>query len=172
MKFAFGSLNVRLTKLGLLKSEVLLPKPRCKNCVHEPRVSEPCVPAVRSRDASHPRQCEANLFDPPPMDLRDYLTRKRSANRITPSCCCERLITMLSECRCSSGASQQSLVRQLNLIPRSAKRNRSHRRRIFSDAEYPELTANMMSRSGGKQPVVSSDESDTEPEGVYRHTRT
>ena len=30
----------------------------------------------------------------------------------------------------------------------------------------------MASRSRGKQPVVSSDESDSEPEGVYRHTRT
>ena len=44
--------------------------------------------------------------------------------------------------------------------------------------EYPEVTANMVgpnttrSRSKGKQPVVSSDESDTEPEGVYQHTRT
>jgi len=28
------------------------------------------------------------------------------------------------------------------------------------------------SRTKGKQPIDSSDESDTEPEGVYRHTRT
>jgi len=78
---------------------------------------------------------------------------------------------MLSECRCSSGVNQQSLVRQLTLIPQSAKRRRSHRR-IFSDTEYPELTINMASMSRGKQPAVSSEESDTEPEGVYRHTRT
>jgi len=38
--------------------------------------------------------------------------------------------------------------------------------------EYPEVTANMASRSREKQPAVSSDESDTEPEGVYQHTRT
>jgi len=40
--------------------------------------------------------------------------------------------------------------------------------------EYPEVTANMASKSRGKQPAVSSDESDTEPEGVYQHicTRT
>jgi len=30
----------------------------------------------------------------------------------------------------------------------------------------------MTSRSREKQPVVRSDESDTEPEGVYRYTRT
>ena len=30
----------------------------------------------------------------------------------------------------------------------------------------------MASRSRRKQPAISSDESDTEPEGVYRHTRT
>ena len=80
---------------------------------------------------------------------------------------------MLSECRCNSGANQQSLVRQLTLIPRSAKRSRSHRKRVFSDTEYPELTANMASRSRGKQSAISSDdESDAKPEGVYRHTRT
>ena len=38
--------------------------------------------------------------------------------------------------------------------------------------EYPEATTNMASKSKGKQPTISSDESDTEPEGVYRHTRT
>jgi len=38
--------------------------------------------------------------------------------------------------------------------------------------EYPEVIANMASKSREKQPAVSSDESDTEPEGVYRHTRT
>ena len=107
------------------------------------------------------------------MDLRDYLTKKRRSNQTTSSCCCQRLISMLSECRCGSGVNQQSLVRQLILISPSAKRRRSHWRRLFSDAEYPELTANMTSRSRGKKLAVSSDdESDSEPEGVYRHTRT
>ena len=38
--------------------------------------------------------------------------------------------------------------------------------------EYPEVTANMASRSRRKQSTVNSDKSNTEPEGVYRHTRT
>ena len=38
--------------------------------------------------------------------------------------------------------------------------------------EYPEVTVNIVSRIREKQPAVSFDESDTEPEGVYRHTRT
>ena len=44
--------------------------------------------------------------------------------------------------------------------------------------EYPEVTVNMVgpgstpSKSRRKQPIVSSDESDTEPEGVYWYTRT
>ena len=38
--------------------------------------------------------------------------------------------------------------------------------------EYPEVTANIASRNREKQPAVSSDDSDTEPEEVYRHTRT
>ena len=79
---------------------------------------------------------------------------------------------MLSECRCSSRASRQSIFRQSTLTSRSAKRYRFHRRSTFSDTEYPEITANMASRSKEKQPVVNSGESDTEPEGVYRHTRT
>ena len=63
-------------------------------------------------------------------------------------------------------------------ISRSAKRRHSHTMRTFSDAEYPEVTANIVgssttpNRTKGKQPIVSSNESDTEPEGVYRHTRT
>ena len=61
---------------------------------------------------------------------------------------------------------------------RSTKRRRSRTERTFSDAEYPEVTENIVgpstipSRSKEKQPIVSSDETDTEPEGVYRHTRT
>jgi len=122
--------------------------------------------------SSRLRRCEARLFNPPPTDLRDYLTKKRSANQATSSCCCQQLIHMLTGCHCGSGANQQSLIRQLTLIPPSAKRRRSHRRRTFSDVKYPELTAYMTSRSKGKQPAVSSDESDSEPEGVYQHTRT
>ena len=38
--------------------------------------------------------------------------------------------------------------------------------------EYSEVTVNMASISRRKQPTVSSDESDTEPEGVYRYTHT
>ena len=38
--------------------------------------------------------------------------------------------------------------------------------------EYPEVTTNMANRSRKKQPAVNSDRSDTEPKGVYRHTRT
>ena len=75
------------------------------------------------------------------------------------------------ECRCSSHASRHSIFRQSTPTSRLVKRYRSHRR-TFSDAEYPEITANMASRSRRKQPLVSSNESDTEPKGVYRHTRT
>jgi len=44
--------------------------------------------------------------------------------------------------------------------------------------EYPKVTANMVGpsttpdKTKRKQPIVSSDESNTEPKGVYRHTRT
>ena len=90
-----------------------------------------------SQKLKSPRQPEANVFDPPPTDLRDYLTKKRSANQITLFCCCERLITtMFSECCCSSYASKQSVFRRLTSTSRSAKRCRSHRRRAFSDVEY------------------------------------
>ena len=49
---------------------------------------------------------------------------------------------------------------------------------LFSYTEYPEVAANVVgpsttpSKTKGKQLIVSSDESDTEPEGVYWHTRT
>jgi len=64
----------------------------------------------------------------------------------------------------------------------------SHKKKSFSDAEYPEVTSNMVgpstapSKSNGKQLALSSEESDAEyssslkeiliePEGIYRHTR-
>jgi len=156
-------------------------EPKCESFIYligrELCVSEPCVSALQCKDSSQklksPRQPKADLFDPPPTDLRDYLTKKRSTNQITPSCCCERLIAaMLSECRCNLHTSKQSVFRQSTLTFRLAKRYRSRRRRTFSDAEYPKVTANMASRSREKQPADSSDESGTEPEGVYQHTRT
>ena len=109
------------------------------------------------------------------MDLRDYLTKKRSVHRITPLCCYEQLITtVLSECHC-----KQSMFKRLSSTSISSSAKRHHSRiRTFSDAEYPEVTGNVMgpsttpSKTKGKQPIVSSDESDPEPEGVYQHTCT
>jgi len=109
----------------------------------------------REMKSPHPQRLEAGLFDPPLMDLRDYLTKKRSAHQITPLCCCERLITtILSECHCN-----QSVFQRLSStsVSHSAKRHHSRTRRTFSDAEYPEVTANMVgpttmpSRTKGKQ---------------------
>jgi len=115
------------------------------------------------------------------MDLRDYLTKKWSAHQITPHCCCEQLIiAVLSECHCSSYTNKQSVFKMLSvaLVSRSAKRRCSHKKKTFSDMEYPKVTANMVrlsttsSRAKGKQPLVNSDQSDAEPEGVYQYTRT
>ena len=70
----------------------------------------------------------------------------------------------------------------------SAKRRQSHKKKLFSDAEYPKVTSNMVglsttsSNSKGKQLALSFAESDTErssnlkeiliePEETYQHTR-
>ena len=74
--------------------------------------------------------------------------------------------------------SKQSVFKRLSTVPvsRLAKRRRSHKKRTFSDTEYPEVTANMVvpsitpSRAKGKQPLVNSDQSDAEPKGVYQYT--
>ena len=135
----------------------------------------------RELKSSHPQRLEAGLLNPSLTDLRDYLTKKRSVHQITPQYCCEWLITaVLSGCHCSSHESKHSVFKCLSSVPvsRSAKKRRSHTRRTFSDAEYPEVTANMVgpstmpNRTKGEQPIVSSDESDIKPEGVYRHTCT
>ena len=89
-------------------------------------------------------------------------------------------MTVLSECHCSSHVSKQLVFKRLSstLVSRLAKRRPSRIRKAFPDAEYPKVIENMEdpnitpSRAKGKQPIVSSDESDTKPEGVYRHTRT
>jgi len=109
------------------------------------------------------------------------LDQEKESHQITPQYCCERFITaVLSECHCSSHVSKQSVFNRLSSmsVSHSAKRRRSRTRRTFSDREYPEVTANMIgpstmpSRTKGKKIIVSSDESDTEPEGVHRQTRT
>ena len=141
----------------------------------------PTAKVRRELKSPYPQRLEAGLFDPPLTDLRDYLTKKRSVHQITPPCCCERLITVvLSEYHCNLHVSKQSVFKWLSsmLVSRLAKRHHSRTRRTFYDVEYPEVTANMMgpsttpSRTKGKQPIVNSDEFDTEPEGVYQYTRT
>ena len=92
----------------------------------ELRISEPCISDSRRKDGSQKlkssRKLEANLFDPLLTDLRNYLTKKRSANQVAPSCCYEQLITsMLSECRCSSHVSNQSVFKRLTSTSRSVK---------------------------------------------------
>jgi len=37
----------------------------------------------------HPKRFEASPLDTPTMDLRDYLTKKKSVHQITLQCCCE-----------------------------------------------------------------------------------
>jgi len=183
------------------RHDTRISKPKRESRVYsterELHVSEPCPPETsvselrrkvnirfltarvrRELKSPHPQILEASLFDPSLTDLKDYLIKKRSVHQITPLCCCERLITtMLSECHCN-----QSVFKRLSYtsVSRSAKRRHSRTKRPFFDAEYPEITANMVgpsttpSKTKGKQPIVSSDESDTEPEGVYWHicTRT
>ena len=75
------------------------------------------------------------------------------------------------------------------MASKSAKRPWSHKKISFSDAKYPEVTANIVgssstpSKSKGKQLAVSLEESYVdrspglkdilvEPEGAYRHTQT
>jgi len=85
---------------------------------------------------------------------------------------------VLFECHCSSHVSKQSVFNQLSAMPtsRSGKRRRSRTKRTFSDMKYPKVTTNMVGPSTTpnmtqeKQPIVSSDESDTKPEGVYQPT--
>jgi len=137
---------------------------RVSNSKCEPLVSEPCVSELRHKThihsptakviteprSPHPQRFEADLFDPPATDLRDYLTKKMSVHQITPQCSCEQLIiAVLSECHCSFHASKQSVFNWLSAAPvsRSAKRRRSQRKRAFSDMEYPEVTANMVGPS-------------------------
>jgi len=89
------------------RRETRVSKPKCDSCVWptecELRVFEPCILELRRRDGSQKlkshQKPETSLFDPLLTDLRDYLTKKRSANQIAPPCRYERLITaMLSEC--------------------------------------------------------------------------
>jgi len=78
---------------------------------------------------------------------------------------------MEASSRCSDGY-------HLRQSPNRPKRRHPRARRTFSNTQYPEVTANIvgpsttLSKSKRKQPIVNSDESDTEPKEVYWHTRT
>ena len=91
----------------------------------------------RELKSPHPQRLEAGLFDPLPTDLKDYLTKKRSARQITSLCRCERLITtVLFDCHC-----KQSVFKRLSSM------SVSRTRRTFSNVEYPKVTANMIGPS-------------------------
>jgi len=103
------------------RHETRVSKPKCESrvcfkehelCISEPCAFEACVSELRRKvnifsptakvrrevKSPHPQRLKVGLFDPPPTDLRGYLTKKRSI-QITPQYCCERLITVvLSEC--------------------------------------------------------------------------
>jgi len=117
----------------------------------------------------HPHGFEVCSSDVPAMDLRDYLTRKRSVHQITPQCHCERLISVvLSDCHYSFQITKPSVFSRLSAASNSAKRRRSQKKKSFSDVKYTEATANMMgpsftpSKFKRKQLAVSSEESDVD----------
>jgi len=134
------------------RHETCVSKPKCESRVcsteRELRVSEPCAPETcisklrrKVNIRSSMQSClTAGLFDPPPMDLRDYLTKKRGVHQITQLCCYEQLITaVLSECHYSSHISKQSVFNRLSYmsISRSAKRCRSRTRRTLLQSFIP-----------------------------------
>jgi len=43
----------------------------------------------RELKSPYPWRLKADFFDPSLMDLRDYLSKKRSVHQITPLYCCE-----------------------------------------------------------------------------------
>ena len=135
--------------------ETRISKPKCESRIcsieHELRISASCALETsvselrrkvnirsltarvrRELKSSRPQILEAGLFDPPPTDLRDYLTKNRSVHQITPLCCCEQLITMvLSEStansRCSNGYHLcQSLIRPKGVVPAQGEPSLMH----------------------------------------------
>jgi len=91
-----------------------MPKCECENRVQlrlapawEVLIQPPKVKKNAELERLHPHEFEADSSDTSTMDLRDYLVKKRSAYQITLQCCCEWLIvTLLSECHCSSYTSK------------------------------------------------------------------
>ena len=99
--------------------------------VSEPCVTETCKVNIRSltitvrRELKSPRphKLEARLFVPPPIDLRDYLTKKRSVHQIThyavvngSSQRCSLNATTNSRCS-NSYHLHQSLAQPKDVIP-------------------------------------------------------
>ena len=98
------SMPKRESRVCSTECEVRVPEPCApETCVSELRrnvnVRSPTVTVRKEMKSPRPQRLETGPFDPPPTDLRNYLTKKRSVHQITPLCYCEWLITVvLSEC--------------------------------------------------------------------------
>ena len=104
----------------------------------------------------HPRGLRVSSSDVPSTDLRKYLTRK-SVLQIAPRCQCEQLTSaVLSDCHCDFQTSKSSVFSWLSAASNSAKKRRSRKKKLFSDVEYPEVTANIVGPSFTPSPKGSN----------------
>jgi len=114
----------------------------------------------------HPLWFEASPLDIPIMDLRDYLTKKKSSQ-----CCCEWLIiTVLFECHCNSHTSKPVGIQSVVNCPnhKLSQETPLPQEEVILCVEYPGVTSIMVgpgttpSKSKGKQLVICSGKSDDE----------
>ena len=118
---------------------------KCEVCIQPPKAKKSA-----ELESFHPHGFETGSSYTPITDLRDYLTKKRSVNQMTPQYCYERLITaVLSKCHCSSHTSKLSVFNWLSVTwsSNSVKRHRSRKKISFSDVEYPDVSSNMVDPS-------------------------
>lgn len=117
------------------------------------------------------------------LNLRDYLTRKRSIQQITPQYHCKQLISaMLSYCHCGFQMTRPSVFSRLSNVSATSlsKRRRLRKKKATTETKYHEVTFNMT--SAGKNSTLSFEESDAEYtlrvkellqklDGIYQNTR-
>lgn len=86
--------------------------------------------------------------------------------------CKELIMALLSECQCNATPKRMSIFERLQVAPtKLSKRCRSHRKIVFFDEEYLEVTVNMTGcgRTQLSAPHYDSFKYEPEHDGVYDH---
>lgn len=109
---------------------------------------------------------DSDLLVSPTVDLRDQMNKKSEAHQIT----LHGALRMPIWLTCEQAVGVWPVL--CNPSIQSTKRCRRRRKDVFSEEEYPKVTANMAEHGQGKQLPIEYDNSNIESASIYYHICT